>query len=74
VQRIALIHRGTVYANVVITLGKLISMAGGMPTAVRDQYSPATHQLLISAVEFNGDVYTNVTITVGSIVSVGGSS
>jgi VCBS repeat protein len=63
---------GTVYSNAVITLGKLISVAGGMPTAVRDQYDPATRQLLIPAVEYGGNVYTNVTITVGTIVSVGG--
>jgi hypothetical protein len=64
---------GSIYKNVVITLGHLISVAGGMPTAVRDQYNPATHQLLIPAVEFGGHVYTNVTVTVGSVVSVGGT-
>jgi VCBS repeat protein/FG-GAP repeat protein len=64
---------GTIYDNVVITLGSLVSVKGGMPSAIRDQYNPASHQLLIPAVEFNGNVYTNVTITVGSVVSIGGT-
>jgi hypothetical protein len=64
---------GTIYRNVVITPGKILGIAGGMPKVALDQYTPSTGQLLIPAVEFAGKVYTNVTITVGTVVSVNGS-
>jgi hypothetical protein len=65
---------GTIYRNVVITPGKILGVAGGMPKAALDLYTPSSRQLLIPAVEVAGKIYTNVTITVGAVVSVGGSS
>ena len=65
---------GAIYENVVIMPGHILGVAGGMPKAAMDQYTPASKSLLIPAVEYNGKVYTNVSITVGSIVSINGVS
>jgi len=62
---------GTVHNDVVITVGKLIGVAGGMPSSTQDQFNATTGQLLIPAVEYQGHVYTNVTIVPGAIVSAG---
>jgi hypothetical protein len=63
---------GAVYNNVVATVARVISVAGGLPLAPRDQYDPSTGQLLIPAVTAqDGATYTNVTVAVGSVVSVG---
>ena len=64
------VQGGSVYSEVIISVGNVIGAAGGMPKAVRDQYNPANHQLLIPAVQYAGKVYTNVTITVGSVLAV----
>ena len=62
---------GPAYKNAVIIVDRILSVAGGMPTASQDQYSPTGRQLFIPAVLYAGKVYTNVTATVKSIVSVG---
>jgi hypothetical protein len=64
---------GTTYTNVVITVGSVIGVAGGTPTANFDTYDSATGLLAIPSVQAYGSTYTNVTITVGSVISVGGS-
>lgn len=43
-------------------------VAGGLPTAIRDQYKPTAHALFIPVVEYAGQVYTNVTVTVGTVL------
>jgi hypothetical protein len=53
----------------VVTVGRIVSVAGGMPNASEDIYNPANGELSIPAVVAGGKVYTNVTITVGSIIS-----
>jgi hypothetical protein len=60
-----------VYANVVITTGRIVRVDGGMPKSARDIYDPGTGQLSIGAVQFGSTIYTNVIVTVGTIVSVG---
>jgi hypothetical protein len=65
---------GTQYNNVVITVGNIVSVAGGMPTVAEDEFIAATGQLTIPAVQFDGKVYTNVVIAVGKILAVGGNS
>jgi hypothetical protein len=62
---------GTIYRNVVITPGTVLSVDGGMPKTAQDSYDPATGQLTISAVQFGNRVYTNVIITVAKVDSVG---
>ena len=62
---------GGTYLNVVIVPGPILSIAGGMPQAVVDQYNLQNKQLLIPAVTYQGRVYTNVTITVATVLSVG---
>jgi hypothetical protein len=59
-----------IYNNVTITVGSILGLAGGMPGAVRDNFSGG--QLTIPAVQVGTRVFTNAVITVGSIVSVGG--
>ncbi len=63
----------TTYTNVIITVGTVVGVAGGAPTANFDTYDSATGLLTIPSVQAYGSTYTNVTITVGSVISVGGS-
>jgi hypothetical protein len=63
---------GTVYADVVIRIGRVVRVEGGMPKSARDSYDPATGQLTIGAVQAGGNFYTNVVVTLGRIVHVGG--
>jgi len=65
---------GTIYNNVVITVGSVIDVRGGSPTGNIDIYDPITNQLSIPSVVANGTTYTNVVISVGQIVSVGAGS
>ena len=62
---------GRVYANVNITVGRVLTVDGGMPKIARDIYDPATGQLSIGAVQVGSIIYTNVVVTVGTIMSVG---
>jgi hypothetical protein len=64
----------TVYSNVVITVGNVISVNGGTPKNAIDVYDPTQNILGISSVNVNGQTYTNVKINVGSVLSVGSSA
>jgi hypothetical protein len=61
----------TLYSNVVATVGGVIRVDGGIPTANYDVYDPATNQLAIQSVTAYGASFTNVRISVGTVVSVG---
>ena len=61
------------FANVKITVGSVVSAAGGIAAGTVDSYDAATNRLTIPAVQIGATTYTNVVITVGSLVSVGGS-
>lgn len=63
----------TTYNNVSITVGEIISIAGGTPANDVDSFMPYTGYLLIPSVDVFGKIYTNVTIKVGIVKSVGGS-
>jgi uncharacterized repeat protein (TIGR03803 family) len=63
---------GTIYDNVVVTLGSVVDVAGGMPTLAVDTYNGSSHQLQIPAVLVGNQVRTNVVITLGSVKSVAG--
>ena len=65
---------GTVYNDVVVTVGGIVRLDGGTPSGSVDFYDPATNQLSIPSVLVNGTTYTNVVISVGQIVSVGAGS
>jgi hypothetical protein len=65
---------GVVYRNVVVTVRKVVSAGGGMPTQPWDTYSSAGSQLAIPAVQYNGHVYTNVIATVANVQSFGGGA
>lgn len=62
---------GTVYNDVVVTVGGIVRLDGGTPSGSFDIYDFATNQLSIPSVLVNGTTYTNVVISVGQIVSVG---
>ncbi len=68
---------GPLYYNVVLaaSINNVLSIGGGMPQAIQDQYNPGSNQLFMPAVQVGGKVYTNVTITAGagSILTVGGT-
>jgi hypothetical protein len=65
---------GTVYNDVVVTVGGILRLDGGTPSGSVDMYDPATNQLSIPSVIVNGATYTNVVISVGQIVSIGAGS
>ena len=67
---------GTVFGNVTLTeaAGNIVGVAGGMPTAVPDTYSPVTNQLSVPAVQAGNRVYTNVVVTAGELRGIGGVS
>ena len=65
---------GTVYNDVVVTVGGIVRLDGGTPSGSVDIYDFATNQLSIPSVLVNGTTYTNVVISVGQIVSVGAGS
>ena len=62
------------YTNVVVSIGRIVSAVGGMPTVTQDQYNSQNGQLLIPALQEGGTVYTNVTVTVDKVLSVEGSA
>ena len=64
---------GTIYRDVVITVGNILSLSGGTPKKDIDKYDVATGQLAISTVYVGNSIYNNVQIQVGTIVSVGGT-
>jgi hypothetical protein len=60
---------GAADRNVVVTVGNIISVGAGMPTVAQDQYTPATGQLRIAAVQAFGKIYTNVLVSVAGVVA-----
>ncbi len=62
---------GSVYSDVIVTLGNVVRVDGGMPRAARDMYDPGTRRLTIGTVQTNYNIYTNVVVDVASVVSVG---
>jgi uncharacterized repeat protein (TIGR03803 family) len=64
---------GAAYQDVTISVGKIISLGGGMPAAGLDTYDPLSHQLTIAAVQVGGRVFTNAVIVPGAIRSLGGT-
>ena len=60
------------YSNVVITVGKVISIGTTPSNLTYDTYDAATGQLSVSSVLVGGSTYNNVVVTVGSIISIGG--
>lgn len=62
----------TTYANVVITVNGVVSVAMGTPTGNFDVFDSNTGQLFIPSVQVHGTTYTNVRILVGVVESVGG--
>ncbi len=60
------------FSNVVITVGNVISVAGGSPVGTTDLYSSSNNELTIPAVKVGSTTYSNVVITVGGIVSING--
>lgn len=64
---------GTIYRNVVITVGEILALNGGLPKKDIDIYDASNGQLSISSVYVGNSIYNNVQIKVGSIVSVGGT-
>jgi hypothetical protein len=63
---------GTIYRDVVITVGEILSLSGGSPKKDIDIYDVLTEQLSISSVYVGNLIYNNVQIKIGSIVLVGG--
>jgi phospholipase C len=64
---------GSLYTDVVTTDAGTVSVAGGMPALLVDNYDSSTGRLSIPAFvdQVNGRIYTNVIINVGKLVSVG---
>jgi phospholipase C len=64
---------GSLYTDVVVSGGSIVSVAGGMPGLLVDSYNSSSGQLTIAAVvdQANGRIFTNVIVHVGELVSVG---
>jgi hypothetical protein len=65
---------GGTYANVVVTPGSILGIAGGAPHGARDNYNPFDAQLTIPGVAVGNTTYANVLITVGGLVSIGSAT
>ena len=62
----------SVYTDVVITLGDILAVKGGAPSAAFDVYDGQRNRLDIASVDVGERQCTNVQVTVGKVVSVGG--
>jgi phospholipase C len=64
---------GSLYADVVVSGGSIVSVAGGMPALSADSYDSSTGQLTIAAVvdQVNSRIYTNVIVNAPTLLSVG---
>ncbi len=62
------------YSDVVITVGKVVSIAGGQPKGTVDTYNALLNQLTVPSVQVNNSTYTNVIITVDRVITVGDAS
>ena len=60
------------YSNVVITVGKVLTIKGGTPVGNKDNYDLTSNVLLIPSVLVGATTYTNVAINVDNVLSVGG--
>ena len=63
----------TLYKNVVITLGSVISVGSLLVPDSYDTYNATTNQLTIPQVNVGTSTYYNVVISVGKVISVGSS-
>ena len=61
----------TVYQNVSVTVGSVVSYTLDMPRFGLDSYDPVSKQLSMSAVVVGAALYTNVVVTVKNINSIG---
>jgi hypothetical protein len=64
----------TLYSDVQVTVGKIISIANGKARDIYDSYNSTNNQLSIPSVKVGDKIYLNVTIEVGSVLAVGGSA
>ena len=62
------------YSNIVITVGKVISIGILPSTSTYDTFDVATGQLSIASVIVEEKIYYAVVITVGNVISIGGQS
>ena len=67
----AVLEDGVPVTNVVVTIDRVLSVAGGMPLFAEDQYDSASRQLAVPLVRAGGKVYTNVLALVGAFESAG---
>jgi uncharacterized repeat protein (TIGR03803 family) len=58
---------GQSYFDMTMTIGSVLSVAGGPPGGVGDTYNPVNNQLTVPAVALGNTVYYNVTATVASL-------
>ena len=66
---------GTVYTNVVTSVGGIVSVESGTPRGNFDSYDIGTGRLFIPAVVFGSSTFTNVTVsvTLANVTHVGGT-
>ena len=64
----------TVYTNVVITVGQVLSIGTAPAIGPNDSYNASNGTLKIPIVNVSGQLYYNVVITLGSVINVGPSS
>ena len=64
----------TVYTNVVITVGQVLSVGTAPAIGPNDTYNSSNGTLKIPIVNVSGQLYYNVVVTLGSVINVGPSS
>jgi hypothetical protein len=64
----------TVYTNVVITVGQVLSVGTAPAIGPNDTYNSSNGTLKIPIVNVSGQLYYNVVITLGSVINIGPSS
>ena len=63
----------TLYQNVVVTLGNVLSMGTTLVPDSYDIYNATNNQLTIPQVNVGSSTYYNVSVTIGKVLSVGSS-
>jgi len=72
---IPLVNVGTIdYSNVVINVGKVLSIGATPAIGKSDTYNQNSGVLTIPSVQVGSQIYNNVSVTVGSVISVGGTA
>lgn len=61
----------TIYSDVMVNLGNILSVKGGPALSNYDTYNPTLNELTIPSVTMSGVTYTNITVNVAQVLGIG---